>query len=241
MKWGTRYPADFVNRLWSMVERNAKAPVAMVCFTDDPTGVSDRVTCLPLPDINIPERVAWTPWRKLSLWRADLGHDAFRAGRDVLFLDLDMVVTGLVDDFFAYEPGRYCVIRNWTQPRERIGNTSLFRFPVGVHSHIFDRFHADPESVLAEHRIEQQYISAEIPEQRFWPAEWCVSFKHSLLPPWPLNFVRTPPLPADAKAVAFTGKPDPDEAAQGRWPTNARWKRLYKHVRPTPWIDEHWR
>ena len=39
---------------------------------------------------------------------------------------------------------------------------------------------------------------------------------------------------------AFTGKPDPHEAGVGQWP--ARWyKKLYKHVRPVPWIQEHWR
>ena len=24
-------------------------------------------------------------------------------------------------------------------------------------------------------------------------------------------------------------------------PSKGAWKRLYKHVRPTPWITEHWR
>ena len=31
-----------------------------------------------------------------------------------------------------------------------------------------------------------------------------------------------------------------DQALLGKWPMPA-WKRLYKHVRPTPWIAEHWR
>ena len=47
-------------------------------------------------------------------------------------------------------------------------------------------------------------------------------------------------LPASTKVVAFTGKPDPDEARDGRW--EAPWyKKIYKFVRPTPWIAEHWR
>ena len=75
----------------------------------------------------------------------------------------------------------------------------------------------------------------------FWPEDWCVSFKHSLMPLWPLNFVVPPKLPKDTKLVAFTGKPDPDEARDGIWPVKAQWKRLYKQVRPTPWIAEHWR
>jgi hypothetical protein len=61
------------------------------------------------------------------------------------------------------------------------------------------------------------------------------------MPPWPLNFIQSARLPPTAKVIAFTGKPDPDEAGDGRWPVKEAWKRLYKHVRPTPWIAEHWR
>ena len=34
---------------------------------------------------------------------------------DVLFLDLDLVITGDLDRFFDFKPGFYCVIENWTQ------------------------------------------------------------------------------------------------------------------------------
>jgi len=73
----------------------------------------------------------------------------------------------------------------------------------------------------------------------FWPAIWCASFKHSLIPKWPLNFFKTPRLPPDTRIVAFTGKPDQDEAVIGKWP--APWyKKTYKFVKPTPWIARHW-
>ncbi len=242
MKWGTRYPADYVNRLHSMVQRHTTRATQLVCFTDDPLDIDPAVITRPLPAITLPERVAWTPWRKISLWRADLDVPFEEGGDgDVLFFDLDMVITGCIDPFFDYEPGRYCVIHNWTQPKQAIGNTSLFRVPVGRFSEIFERFDADPEAVLKDYRIEQQYISGEIADQVFWPRDWCVSFKHDLMPRWPLNFVRSPRLPITARAVAFTGKPDPDEAAAGHWPVEKPWKRLYKHVRPTPWIAENWR
>ena len=61
------------------------------------------------------------------------------------------------------------------------------------------------------------------------------------MPRWPLNFVQDVPLPPDARVICFTGHPNPDAARDGHWPTAAWWKRLYKHVRPTPWIAEHWR
>ncbi|GJM03107.1 MAG: hypothetical protein DHS20C08_16080 [Rhodomicrobium sp.] len=237
IKWGTRYGSDYVNRLYNMVKRNTVNETRFVCFTEDATGVKPGVEIKPLPQINIPDRVSSTPWRKLCLWQDPLED----ISGDVLFLDLDLVITGNMDDFFSYEPGRYAVIHNWTQPNLQIGNTSCFRFRVGKHTHIFDEFVKDPEAILRQYRIEQQYISHKIPDQVFWPKEWCVSFKHNLLPPWPQRFFTVPPLPDDTKLVAFTGKPDPEDAVIGKWPEKNFLKKCYKHVRPTPWIAEHWR
>lgn len=236
MKWGTRYGPEFVNRMWAAVQRNTVRPTRLVCLTDDTTGIDEAVSCHPIPDINLPPALINTPWRKLTLWTAPLAD----LSGDVLFLDLDLVITGSLDEMFDFEPGRYCVIENWTQKGQGKGNTSAFRFPVGKYDHIFNDFQADPDRVLSAYRIEQLYISREIDDMVFWPELWCASFKHTLMPRWPLNFFTAPKLPAETRIVAFTGKPDQDEAMHGEWPVRAAWKKLYKHVRPTPWIADHW-
>jgi hypothetical protein len=101
-------------------------------------------------------------------------------------------------------------------------------------------FIADPMAQMRKYRNSQTFVCRNISSIKFFPPEWCLSFKHSILPHWPLNFFVAPSLPPDAKIVAFTGKPDIDEAREG-W-SDPRWyKKLYKHVRPTPWIAEHWR
>ena len=163
MKWGTRYGPEFVNRLWAAIGRNTSRPTRLVCLTDNPTGIDPAIDCHPIPDINLPPDLALTPWRKLTLW----AHPLADLAGDVLFLDLDLVITGNLDEMFDFEPGRYCVIENWTQMGQGNGNTSAFRFPVGQHSYIYDNFQADPERVLSQFRIEQLYISREITD----PAE----------------------------------------------------------------------
>ena len=235
MKWGTRYGSDFVNRLYRSIQRQTRRKTRLVCFTDDGDGINPNVQIEPIPEINLPDDLALTPWRKLTMWKAPLAD----LEGDVLFLDLDLVITGNLDDFFDFEPGRFCVIDNWTQPGQGIGNTSCFRFPVGKYTHIYDDIQANPDPILKKYIIEQVYITKELDDVVFWPAIWCVSFKHSLLPKWPLNFFKTPNLPRDTRIVAFTGKPDQDEAVIGKWP--APWyKKHYKYVKPTPWIAEHW-
>ena len=71
---------------------------------------------------------------------------------------------------------------------------------------------------------------------KYWPDAWVRSFKRHCRPGFPLNFLLQPKLPADARIVAFHGKPDPDEAAAGY-----SGKHLNHHSRPAPWINEHWR
>lgn len=237
MKWGTRYPSQYVNCLWSMLKRNTRRPTELVCLTDDASGLDPEVRALPLPPMQLPGAITNLPWRKLSLWAPTLEG----LSGDVLFTDLDVVITGSMDEFFDFEPQRtFCVIENWTQMGSGIGNTSCFRFRVGAHPYIFERMARDPDGVRREFVNEQIYISRTISDMVFWPAPWCLSFKENLLPRWPLNFLRSAPLPPGTKMVCFPGKPDPDEARDG-W-SDKRWhKKLYKHVLPTPWIAEHWR
>ncbi len=236
MKWGTRYGPEFVNRLYSAVARNMTGNFRFVCFTDDASGFMEGIDHQPLPQINIPEPYQWTPWRKLSCWQYPLAN----LEGDVLFLDLDLLVVGSLDEMFDYQPGKYLVIENWTQKGQNIGNTSAYRFPAGTYADIFNNFNNDPDKVLADCRIEQQYISKYIDEQTFWPREWCRSFKHELVPKFPLNWFKTPELPEDAKIVAFTGKPDPDEAVIGKWDAPF-YKKFYKHTKPAAWIADHWK
>lgn len=239
MKWGTRYGPEYVNRLYAMARRHTTGDIRFVCFTDDGSGIVPDVEIQPLPDFpGVPDHLAVKPWRKLSLWQKKLAN----MQGDALFLDLDVIITGSLDEFFTYEPGKFCVIHNWTQPTQKVGNTSVFRFPIGKYPHIYDDFVANPEGIYQKYRIEQQYISGELPvgAQVFWPGSWCRSFKEELLPPLPLRWWQTPQLPADARIVVFHGKPDPDEAAVGQWPVKKAWKKIYKTVRPTPWITQHW-
>jgi len=137
IKWGTRYGADYVNRLASMIRRHTRRPTRLVCFTEDPRGIDPGVEVAPLPPIpNIPERVQWTGWRKIALWQYPLHN----LEGDILFFDLDVVIAGNIDDFFDFEPGRYAVAENWSEIGQNIGNTSVYRFPAGKMAYIFDKF-----------------------------------------------------------------------------------------------------
>lgn len=68
MKWGTKYGADYVNRLYNMCARNLTIPFKFVCYTDNGDGMLEQIDVRPLPEMDLPagpER----GWRKLSLSR----------------------------------------------------------------------------------------------------------------------------------------------------------------------------
>lgn len=237
MKWGNKYPAQYVNKLYGMVARNLTPPFRFVCMTDHSEGIRPEVECLPCPTVPIPAPRNNQGWRKVSLWNDTLpGMQG-----DWLYLDLDVVVTGTLDGFFDYEPQLdYIVMQNWTQPGKGIGNTSVFRFRVGSHPYLLHGLIEHQATLFQQFRNSQTYISRTIKEIAFWPDAWCILFKTHCIAPMPKRWWQEPSLPDTARVVAFPGSPNPDEAVEGHWP--ASWyKRFYKHILPAKWITKHWR
>jgi hypothetical protein len=63
-----------------------------------------------------------------------------------------------------------------------------------------------------------------------------------------MRHFQAPPRPQalELKVIVFHGTPNPEDALVGKWPSKSKhrwklWKKLYKHVRPTPWIAEYWK
>ena len=67
---------------------------------------------------------------KISVWQSPL----YNLKGDVLFLDLDLVIT-VLNCFFDLNLVNIA-IENWTPIGQNIGNTSCFRFPIGKYSSI---------------------------------------------------------------------------------------------------------
>ena len=49
IKWGTAFGPEYVNRLYSGVRRNLKAPVRFLCMTEHADGLHPDVEVLDLP------------------------------------------------------------------------------------------------------------------------------------------------------------------------------------------------
>jgi hypothetical protein len=262
ISWGTKYGAPFINRLYAMVARNITPPFTFTCFTDNRIGLHPEILCEDLPplDVEMPVNTRGI-WPKARLWGEKLGS----LKGPVLFLDLDLVIVSSLDDFFEIgDPDDVVMAKNQTTPLERLGQTSLFRFPVGKLVPLQQKFRADPQGVADTFRYEQRFVSRNAPGGvTFFPRRWVLHFRQDCRWPFPLNYVLAPRLPKDARVVIFPRGLLPQHAIDGKYgekglPTSplqhilgvfdttkrrkkAPFRYLRHYIRPTKWVADHWR
>lgn len=232
MKWGEKYGAEYVNKLYNMVSRNTTQPFQLHCFTDNGMGIVDSVQIHDLPDMHLPNGEPERGWRKLTTLAKDFGGLSGNA----LFLDLDVVIVGNIDALFTHE-GDFLIVRDKKFKSGLVGNSSVYRYRIGQLHEALERFTQKPQLVKKEYRNEQAFLSAVAHEKgllQFWPDAWCPSFKYDCMKLWPRGLFQTPQHPPEAKIVLFHGHPLPQEAIDG---VTHKW---YRPVLPTPWVEKHW-
>lgn len=230
IRWGERYGAEYVNRLFHMVQRHLNRPFRFACLTDDTEGLEAGIETFPIPEIYVPSEKAVSPWRKLAIFAPKLGDLRGKT----LFLDLDVVIVDQIDPFFDYADG-FTIIENWTQKGAGIGNSSVFCFEIGQHSDVLEEYEQRREEVFQKFTNEQSFLSKHIEKLNYWPQDWCQSFKFHAIPPWPMRLFRPPRLPQRCRILVFHGHPNPDEAILG---IHRSWRKFYL---PAPWISEFWK
>jgi len=233
MKWGDKFPAEYVNRLYGMVSRNLSMPFRFVCFTENSDNIRQEVEIQPLPELDLPANAPERGWRKLTVFRENFGGLTGKT----LFLDLDVVIVGNLDDFFTH-PGEFLIAHDKKRPAKIEGNSSVFRFEIGKYPKILSYFEKNSEQVKQEVRHEQAYLSREIHklcELEYWPDQWVPSFKYRCCPSWFKSWFQAPFIPNGAKVIIFHGLPNPPEAIKG---ISGKW---YRHIQPAPWIEKYWK
>lgn len=185
VKQGTKYGAEYVNRLASMVRRNNSLDAKFVCFTEDPSGLDAGVDHQPLPDAGFD---GW--WNKVSLFRDDLAG----VGERMLYLDLDVVITGSLDPLLTYDSD-FAIMDNDYVPGF---NTSVFLLKTGSRPEIRATFNG---GMAAKYGGDQDWVALTAPDAELWPDGWCVPFR--------LRAAQQPP--ENTKVVVFSGRPNPDE------------------------------
>ncbi|NVO23524.1 glycosyl transferase [Donghicola mangrovi] len=245
IKWGTLFGPEYVNRLYSGVRRNLNVPVRFFCMTEHSEGFHPDIEVLDLPnepyqaDMDAALAVAnrQGAMRKTSLFKSGLIHDL---QGPILGFDLDVVITGDLTPIWEMAPGKIAMRHDWVEKRKGrpTGHGSVFRFDPALHGYLYDDLAADTYKVVEEARgSEQRYTSHKGMEKgdfAYIPEDLVVSFKYDCLGLPPVNYLRDPILPENARVVCFHGRPKMPEAVAGY---NGSWIR---HSRPCAWLKDHW-
>jgi len=201
-----------------------------------------------LPVMNCPpESVKYAYQKEAGLCDDELGG---LQGERVFFFDLDVLITGSLDEMFAYPQGEdFVIINDWNTRGNHVGQASCYSWVVGTLGYIKSYYEKNAEAVVEQfHTASQEYLSSKVIENqgelKFWPQQWCKSFKFHCLPVWYKRAFKEPVLPEGTKVLAFHGRPKMDDALQGRWAPPGKvpfWKKTYKTIRPASWISKYWK
>lgn len=244
IKWGTKYPAYYVNRLYAGVKRHLDRPFAFHCFTDDGAGIVPEVQVHPLPrepyEADMLAEMARAgrrgAWRKISLFRPGL---AGLSGQ-MLGFDLDVVITGPLAPLLDHAPDKVAMRREWRYAwkGQQGGHGSVFCFNPELHPYLYGDFAADPVAVFTANKRSEQYYTSMTALRHgalsYLPGRLVCSFKYDAARLPPLNLMLPPRLPAECSVMCFHGKPKMEEAVEGYAGG------LLYTTRPAPWLREHW-
>ena len=171
LKHGTKYSAEYVNKLYNMVARNCTLDYEFVCLTDDPKGINENIKILPLPG----HLQGW--WCKPYMFSKDLPLKG-----TVLYMDLDVVIADNIDKLFTWQPDRWCTIRDFTRamrPNWQKYNSSIVRFQVGELNYVWTAYEADRINIEKRLHGDQDWLyeATRNKQATLYPDSWIVSWK----------------------------------------------------------------
>jgi len=94
VKYGTKYGADYVNKLYDGIRRNLTLKHRFMCFTEDGEGLDKDIIVKPLKN-------KWqTWWSKVHIFDPSQYED--NPESMVFYIDLDMIISGSLNDICSW-------------------------------------------------------------------------------------------------------------------------------------------
>jgi len=191
----------YVDNLFKAVSRHLSMPWRGVCLTDDPSSLPEGIE--PLAPPAMPP--SW--WHKLGLHQPGL----FAPGERVVFLDLDTLILGSMDDIASYR-GKFAIMSDVFHPEHC--QSAVMCWEAGTTDHIWTIWDRGGRPSF-DRRGDQAWVEQMMPGadrlQSLFPGQ-IVSYKADC-------FLRG--RPDDARLCVFHGQP-----------------RI--HDVDTPWVREAW-
>lgn len=196
---GDKYGVEYVLRLYDAVAANLDMEYEFVCFTDHPPQdwFQPREGAINY-EIQYDGFPHW--WAKLEMFN----YRNWEPQDRILYLDLDVVVTGDLRDFFMADH-HFTMIANFgvNYQHAKYNSSVMVWNGQGPAAKVYDDFkNNDPDRIMKALHGDQCFIwRSRVDDIRTWPKGMCVSYKYD---------VRRTGLDNGTRIVVFHGDPKPD-------------------------------
>ena len=216
--YGTKFPLDYVQVLYNMVQRHLTVPHKFICFSDHVKPIKLLKGDITFKKFRFNHYDGW--WNKLQLF----SEEAHLTG-PCLYLDLDVVILDNIDEIATFGDDMTFGVINDFNPGTKEFNSSIMKFNNDVATKvIWNKFLEDKDNLMAlqgDQNVMSKLIKSNVKiaqdNLKVMPDEWTFSYKwYSRIDPrfgkdrW--TFEKKP----NAKIAVFHGKPQPHESEQ-KW------------------------
>lgn len=230
LKWGTKYSAEYVNRLHAMIRRNTTKDIRFYCLTDDDLGINPAVKIILLPYAKKID--SW--WNKIWLFSQDL---PLATGEQIFYVDLDTLIVNNIDELLTEDVPDIILLKDFYHGIARTAGligSGLMSWKHGQYKNIWEKFIENPERAVeqANPHGDQWWVEKNIDAWYFWQDLFpgrVVSFKMHC----------ADSLPNNASIICYHGRPSIPESITQSMHHSTSSKKWTTH--PAPWVLEHWR
>ena len=155
VKQGTKYSADYVNKLYSMVSKNMPCDFKFHCYTDDSSNIDKNINVVPIQS----GLTKW--WPKLDAL------NLFDKGDNILF-DLDVVILNPLERLCSIKTRTLSVLyaqwkEGYLQPRTRekfptLYNSSIMKWSDNQGKEVYDYFIKHKDMILFKYEGIDRYM-----------------------------------------------------------------------------------
>jgi hypothetical protein len=227
LKWGKKYSAKYVNILYESVKRNTTYPFEFICFTEDDTGLNDKISIRPLNPPMLLE--GW--WNKLYLFNSSNGLSG-----NIFYIDLDTVITKNIDDIINFNNDSFRImskgqLQETAEDKNKFKNdyaSGIMSWDHSKYTYVWDIFEQNL-SVCKKIPGDQDFIKLVVHDVTFFQDIFpnkIYSYKYQCYHDG---------LPDDASIICFHGQPSIEEAIST---TVHPWGVTYE---PRAWVANYWR
>ena len=214
LKHGEKYNHTYVNKLHNMTKRHMTLPFNFACITENSDSLNPDIKIIPLPRSK--NLSGW--WYKPWVFSKDLPLEG-----EILFLDLDIVIIKNIDSLWEFNNSSFSIIRDFNRSTIKDWakfNSSIFKFPKGSYSYVWDNFIKDT-SVMRKLHGDQDWIFSQVRSNfQFWPDEWIQSYKWEVRNRQDVikdgikrrfKDIANPIIKPETKVLVFHGDPKPSD------------------------------